>query len=234
MLDIIMKQAATNANRQFEALSSIATNIANINTTGYKNVRFEQYLTPDNRLDGLQRTDESQGSLMTTKRKMDVAVEGFGYIPVTQPDGTVAYTRDGAFTLNSQGYLVTQRGDMVGDGVQLPLNYTDMQIKPDGTISIQTSDNKEWKQIGKLSLSRFINPEGLKSIGYNKLIPTEASGTPTADTDSKLKQGMLEGANVQVHAQIDQILRLNASVISNMRIIKFADDLYRQSVNLKQ
>lgn len=234
MLDDIMQLAATNANRQFEVLDKIAVNVANINTTGYKNKRFEQYLTNDNRLDGVTRVDVSQGSIRVTKRQLDIAIDGFGYIPVTQPDGTTAYTRDGSLSLNSQGYIVTQRGDIVGSGIQVPTDYKDIQIKPDGSVSVKTLNKPEFTQIGKIETVRFNNPETLKNIGYNKLTVSKESGNAIADPDSKLKQGCLEQANVNVHTQVDQILRLNAGVISNMRIIKFVDDLYRQSVNLKQ
>lgn len=234
MLDNIMKLAATNANRQFEVLEKIAVNVANINTVGYKNRRFEQYLTNDDQLDGVTRTDLSQGSIRVTRRNLDVAIEGFGYIPVTQPDGTTAYTRDGSFSLNSQGYIVTQQGDLIGNGIQVPVDYTEVQITAEGQVRIKTKDNNEFREIDKISLVRFPNAEGLKNIGYNKFVESEASGKPSLDDSSKLKQGCLEQANVNVHTQIDQVLRLNAGLISNMRIIKFADDLYRQSVNLRQ
>lgn len=234
MLDVIMRLAATNASKQFQSLESVSNNVANINTTGYKARRFEQYLTSDDRLEGTGRVDASKGQIMITKREMDVAVDGFGYIPVTQPDGTTAYTRDGSFTLNSQGTIVTNHGDIVADGIKVPIDYQKIQIKLDGTVLAQSTGNPEFKAIGKISLSKFANPEGLKNIGYNKVLPTEASGEPIADADSQIKQGSLERSNVSVYGQIDQILRLNASLISNIRIIKFADDLYRQSVNLKQ
>jgi flagellar basal-body rod protein FlgG len=235
MIDHIMKLAATNANKQFEVLEQISINVANINTTGYKTKRFEQYLTTDGRLDGSVRVDTAQGNLMLTNNKFDFAVDGFGYIPVTQPDGTVAYTRDGSFTLNSQGYLVTQRGDIIGDGIKVPIDYKDIKIWPDGSIKVKTVNKPdEETPIGKLSLVRFPNPEGLKNIGYNKLVANDQSGEPIEDTDSKVKQGMLERANVFVPGQIDSILRLNAGVIANMRVVKFSDDLFRQAVNLKQ
>lgn len=234
MLDDIMKLAATNANRQFEVLEKIAVNVSNINTTGYKNKRFEQYLTNDNQLDGVTRTDVSQGSIRVTRRSFDIAISGFGYIPVTQPDGTTAYTRDGSLSLNSQGYLITQRGDIVGGGIQIPVDYSEVQIKENGNVSVKTKHKPEFEEVGKISMVRFPNSEGLKNIGYNKMVVSTESGQPQADKDSQLKQGCLEQANVNVHTQIDQVLRLNAGLISNMRIIKFADDLYRQSVNLRQ
>jgi flagellar basal-body rod protein FlgG len=234
MLDNIMKLAAANANKQFEVLEQVTKNIANINTTGYKNTRFEQYIMPDGRLEGVQRSDTSQGSSMVTKRDLDIAIDGFGYLPVTQPDGTTAYTRDGSLALNSEGYLVTQRGDLVGGGIKIPVNYDKIQIKPEGTVQVTLKAGEQPKELGKISLVRFADPESLKTIGYNKLVVTPESGDPVADPDSKIKQGILERANVNVHFQIDQILRLNAGLISNMRIIKFTDDIYRQSVNLKQ
>ena len=90
MIDQIMKLAATNANKQFEVLEQVSLNIANINTPGYKAKRFEQYLTPDGRLNGSVRVDTAQGNIMLTNNNFDFAIEGFGYVPVTQPDGTAA------------------------------------------------------------------------------------------------------------------------------------------------
>ena len=234
MLDVIMKLAAANASKQYESLEAVSNNVANLNTFGYKAKRFEQYLTSDDRLEGTARVDTSKGQPVITQRELDIAVDGFGYIPVTQPDGTIAYTRDGSFALNSKGQIVTNRGDLVGDGIQVPHRYHQIQIKPDGSIFANTTEDVAYKPIGKITLSRFANPEGLKNIGYNKVMPTPESGIPEEDPDSKIKQGSLEHSNVSIHTQIDQILRLNASLISNIRIIKFADDLYRQSVNLKQ
>lgn len=234
MLDVIMKLAASNASKQFQSLGSISNNIANYNTTGYKAQRFEQYLTSDDRLEGAVKVDASKGLAMITKRELDISVDGFGYIPVTQPDGTVVYTRDGSLTLNSKGYIVNHRGDIVADGIQVPIDYEKIQIREDGEVRVKTPKNQDYNVIGKITLAKFPNPAALKNLGYNKLAPTADSGEPIADINSKIKQGTLERSNVSVHMQIDQVLRLNASLISNLRIIKFADDLYRQSVNLRQ
>lgn len=234
MFDIIMRTAAANANRQTEALEDVSLNVANLNTTGYKSKRFEQYLTSDNRLDGATRVDTSRGDLMMTKRELDMGIDGFGYIPVTQPDGTTAYTREGAFMLNGQGMMVTPHGDLVGEGIKLPVDYQKVELRADGTVLIKTPKYADFQPIGKISLVRFASPENLKNVGYNKLAITETSGEPVVDTESKIRQGFLERSNVSVHGQIEHILRLNAALISNIRIIKFADDLYRQSVNLRQ
>jgi flagellar basal-body rod protein FlgG len=235
MFDSIMRLAAMNANTQMQALSDVSVNVSNMNTTGYKDKRFEQFLTMDNRLTGVERTDTAEGNRMLTNRPLDVAIEGGGYIPVTQPDGATAYTRDGSFELNSQGYLVTQRGDMVGDGIQLPADYKSMHIDEDGTVSVKTATkNEAYQPIGRIKLVRFRNAEGLKDVGYNKLLPTNESGEAVSDKESLLRQNSLERSNVEIHELVERVLRLNASVISNFRIIKFTDDLYRQSVNLRQ
>ena len=234
MFDYIMRVASANANKQFESLENISLNVANYNTSGYKAKRFEQYLTSAGTLSGTTRVDTGKGDAMVTQRPLDIAVDGFGYIPITLPDGTTAYTRDGSFTLNSKGMMVTNRGDMVGEGIQVPINYKQIQFKPDGTVLVQTPDAADFKPIGKLDLVRFTNPEKLASIGENKLKVTQESGEPMLDKDSRIKQGFLERSNVNVYSQIEQILRLNASLISNMRIIKFTDDLYTKAVNLKQ
>ena len=137
--------------------------------------------------------------------------------------------------LNSQGFMTTQHGDIIGDGIRVPVDYKEIKLWPDGSVKVKTVNKPdEYQDIGKISLVRFPNPEGLKNIGYNKLSATDAAGSPVEDTDSKLKQGCLERANVFVPGQIDSILRLNAGVIANMRVVKFSDDLFRQAVNLKQ
>lgn len=242
MLQHILHLAADSAMIQFEQLDRISHNVANVNTSGYKNRRFEQYLQVDGVVAGVERRDTSQGSVMLTKRPLDVAIDGPGYIPVTQPDGTVAYTRDGSFVKDADGYLKTVRGDLVGNGIQVPAYYHKIFMADDGAVNVQLNPGDELTNIGKLNLVHFANSEALESIGGNKLIPTADSGQPqSVDLSSngtqfggRLRQGYLERANVNMYAQVDQVLRLNASVISNLRVAKFTDDLFRQSVNLRQ
>jgi flagellar basal-body rod protein FlgG len=234
MLDYIMRIASINANKQFESLENISLNVANYNTTGYKAKRFEQYINSAGTLSGTVRVDTAKGDLMLTKNPLDIGVEGFGYIPVTQPDGTTAYTRDGSFTLSNKGMIITNRGDVVGEGITVPINYKQIHIKPDGTVQVQLNHESGFSTIGKIDLVRFANPEKLTAIGENKLLPSKESGEPQLDQDSLIKQGMLERGNVNIYTQVEQVLRLNAGLISNMRIIKFTDDLYTKAINLKQ
>lgn len=235
MLHHIMHLAADSANKQFEILDRISHNVANVNTTGYKAKRFEQYLRVDGAIDGVERRDIAQGALMITRRDLDMGIEGDGYFMVTQPDGTVAYTRDGSMMKTHDGYLVTARGDLLGNGIQVPTNYKKLAVMPDGVVKVKVHENEEFQIVGRIRLATFPNAEGLKAIGDNKLVPTHQSGQPQLMAhQSELRQGYLERSNVNLHHQIDQILRLNAGVLSNMRIAKFTDDIYRQAVNLRQ
>ncbi len=236
MLHHIMKFSADAANMQFDVLDRVTQNVANLNTNGYKIKRFDQYMRSDGVVSGVERFDYTQGSIMVTRRQLDVALKGEGFIPVTQPDGQIAFTRDGSFTRNSDGLIITNHGDIVGDGIQLPVNYKKIIITENGEVKVQLDNKLEPEQLGQIKLVNFANPEGLESIGQNKLVATEKSGeaVPMTDEMTQFKQGALERSNVNVFAQIDQVLRLNAGLLSNMKIVKFTDDVYRQATNLKQ
>jgi flagellar hook protein FlgE len=88
--------------------------------------------------------------------------------------------------------------------------------------------------VGKIQLLSFTNPEGLKSVGDNKFVPTEASGEAVFSKTTTLAQGKLESSNVDLYEQIENVMRLNAGVLSNYRVIKYSDELFRQAVNLRQ
>jgi flagellar basal-body rod protein FlgG len=234
MINGIMHLASENGTMQFRVLDQVTQNIANFNTTGYKAARFEQFLQPDGRVQGLDRRDMSEGQALITRRELDVAIDGHGYIPVTQEDGLVAYTRDGSMKVGPNGYLYTARGDLVGEGIKMPLEYQHVEIKKDGTVEVLIKHGSKPQVMGKLPLVTFINPEGLENIGGNKVVATKTSGAPNWFTEGRFDQGKLERSNVSVHGQIDQVLRLNAGLIANFKMIKFADDIYRQAVTLRQ
>ena len=125
----IISKGTNNALLQFERFGQIANNLANFQTTGYKNISFEQVLREDGYLTGSVRTDYSQGSIRITSNPYDVAIDGAGYIPVVSPSGEVQYTRDGAFVQGKNGYLTTRDGWIVGEGIQIPTNCFKFEIK---------------------------------------------------------------------------------------------------------
>jgi flagellar basal-body rod protein FlgG len=234
MIQNIMDQASDASLRQLKPLDAVTVNFANMQTNGYKAHRFEHYLQQDGVMDSVERVDFSQGDLLMTKRQLDMGIKGQGFIPVTQPDGTVAYTRDGSFRTNQDGFLVTNRGDMVGDGIQIPLEYESILVEPTGEVKIRKKGELDPQLLGKITLVNFSNPEGLKQAGDNKLLATAASGAPSITTNAIFRQGFLEKANFVAFDQIEQVLRLNGVFVANSRMIKFTDDLFRQATSLRQ
>jgi len=224
-----------NASTMFEAFGYISTNVANLNTTGYKAQRFETYLNVDGSLEGRVRTDYANGGLMKTGKDLDIGIDGPGFIPVTAKNGDMVYTREGSFALNSEGYLVSADGYLVADGIKVPANYYKLRIQTDGTMNVQDTAESSWRKIGKIPLVTFSNAEGLQKLEGNKVKESAESGKAMLlVNNSSIKQGTLEKANVDVFAYVNDSLKLNGSLISSTRLVKVIDDLYRESINLRQ
>jgi len=230
-----ISKLVANANTMFESFGYISTNVANLNTNGFKAQRFETYMNVDGSLEGRLRTDYSKGGLVRTARELDIGIDGAGFIPVTSKNGTVAYTRDGAFAVNSEGYMVTSDGWLVADGIKLPANYEKLKIKTDGTVTVLKKNDNTFETIGKIPLVSFNNLEGLKKLEGNKVAPTSESGKATLIADNtSIKQGTLEKANVDIFTYVNESLKLNGSLIASTRLVKVVDEIYRQSINLRQ
>ena len=232
----IVRHCINNTQTQFERLGYVATNFANYSTNGYKCVRFEQMLDESGYLTGVGRTNVVQGSVMLTGNPYDIALKDDGYIPVTSPDGEVQYTRDGSFKQGKDGYLVTNDGWLVGDGIKIPTNIYRFSIKDDGRVMVMDDklSDKE-REIGKISIVRFNNPEALEKGAPNKMKATEESGEATLVKDHHIiAQNALERANINIYDAVNEMLRLNASMIASMRMAKIADDLYNKSINLRE
>ena len=231
----LIRRGIINTNVQFERLGYISNNIGNLNTNAYKSVRFEQILDENGYLDGEVRYDYKQGSFMRTERPLDVCLTGPGFIPVTSPNGDVQYTRDGSFKLDKEGYIVTNDGYMVGDGIKVPVNHEGLRIKPDGTVMVIQKGHTEHQVLCKLPVVLFQNTECLKSAEYKKVIATEESGEPQLIKEHNyVAQGGLERSNVDYIGNINEVLRLNSSMIAGTRLIKVIDDMYQKSINLTQ
>lgn len=231
-----IRKSIVNVQSQFERLGYISSNIANMNTNGYKAVRFDQLLDEDGYLDGYVRRDYSaSGSTIRTEKILDVALTAPGFIPVTSPTGDVTYTRDGSFKLDKDGYLITVDGYLVGDGIQLPANYDSVRIKEDGRILVLSDDKSDPTEIGRIPLVQFANAEGLKPTDGNKLIATAESGEPILDKTSKpFVQGMVEISNVDAHNEVSDILRITASMKASFSMMRVIDDMYNKGINLRQ
>lgn len=231
----LIRRGIINTSVQFERLGHISNNIGNLNTNAYKSVRFEQLLDENGYLDGEVRYDYSQGAFMKTNRPLDVALTGPGFIPVTSPNGDVQYTRDGSFKLNKDGYLITNDGYLVGDGIKVPMNHEGLRIKQDGTVLVIQKGHTEQQILGKIPVVQFQNYEGLKPVENNRVVPTEQSGEPKLVKEHDyIAQCGLERSNANYIANVNEVLRLNSSMIAGTRLIKVIDDMYQRSINLTQ
>lgn len=232
----IIRRNVSNVTHQFEKLGFVGNNLANYNTKGYKTVNFEQMLTEDGYLTGAIRSDYAQGAVMITSNPYDVAVNGTGFIPVVSEDGEVAYTRDGAFKQGKNGYLVTEDDWIVGEGIKIPANCFKFEIRKNGEVfAYDTNESISGKKIGTIPLVRFASQENLKSIGMNKFTTTEDSGEAIlVKNHDCFAQNNLENSNTNIYTGVSDMLRLNASMIAGMRMMKVVDDMYNKSINIRE
>lgn len=231
----IIRKSTSNALNQWEKLGYVANNLSNMNTKGYKGVRFEQMLNADGYLTGEIRTDYQQGSLRVTSNPYDVAIDGPGYIPVFNAKGEVAYTRDGAFKQGKDGYLVTSDNWIVGNGIKIPSTAYRFEIKPNGEVYSYEKEDSKGKKLGIIPLVGFANPEGLDLCDNNKLRPTEESGeAKLIKNHDRLVQNQIENSNVSVFGSVTDMLRLNASMLASTKMMKVVDDMYNKSINIRE
>ncbi len=231
----IINRGIVNAELQFEKMGYISTNVANYNTNGYKNVRFEQILDENGYMTGVERTDFRPGAIQRTSREFDVAIDGMGFIPVTSPTGDVTYTREGSFKLDKDGYLITNDGYLVGDGIQIPINYDNLVINPNGDVEVISNDGKDREILGNIPLVNFRNPEGLKKSDNNKFFLTAESGEPVLLKEhSRFKQGNIEVTNIDMLNEVNSILRLNASMLASFKVMQTINDMYSKALQLNQ
>lgn len=231
----IVRKAINNATTQFDKLGYVGNDLANYNTYGYKSIRFEQMLREDGYIAGASRTDCKQGAIRITENPYDIAIEGCGYIPVTSDEGEVQYTRDGSFVQGKDGYLYTKDGWLVGGGIKIPPNQYKFTVSPNGDVYTYDEAGSLPKRIGTIPLVSFPNPERLEQGVNNKMVMTDDSGEPELIQNHKsFKQYSIETSNVDIYNSVNEMLRLNASMIASMRLLKVADDMYNKGINIRE
>ena len=235
-------------------MSVISNNLANVGTTGYKKGRasFEDLLYETVSQPGGSTSENTelpsglmlgtgvrtvstekiftQGSLSRTDSSLDVAIQGRGFLQILLPDGATAYTRDGSFSINSQGQMVTSSGYELDPSVTIPSETLSVTIGADGTVSAVTAGSSASSQIGTLQLADFINPQGLQPIGQNMFKETVASGSPQTSTPGlnglgTLIQGSLEGSNVNVVEELVNMIETQRSYEMNSKAIQTVDEM---------
>jgi flagellar basal-body rod protein FlgG len=253
-VDAALWAAKTGLDAQQTEMSVISNNLANVNTTGYKEDRavFEDLLYQNQTQVGADtsQTTESpsglsigtgvevvstekeygQGSLTQTGNPLDVAIQGQGFFQVQMPDGTLAYTRDGTFQTNAQGQLVTSSGYVVQPGITIPQGAQSVTIGTDGTVTVLLPNQSTPTQVGQLQLANFINPPGLQPIGQNLLVQSASSGSPQTGTPGvnglgTVTQGDLESSNVDVVEELVNMIQTQRAYEMNSKAISTVDQM---------
>ncbi|HOC37906.1 MAG TPA: flagellar basal-body rod protein FlgG [Thermodesulfobacteriota bacterium] len=255
--------AASGMEAQALNIDVISNNIANVNTTGFKKSRpdFQDLLYQTIRQAGSPSTAGTeiptgiqvgqgtrpaavqkvftQGDYQNTQNELDMAIEGDGFFQITQPSGEVAYTRAGAFKLDSEGRVVTTDGFFLEPEITVPTDTVSVTIGTDGTVSVMQAGETEATEIGTIELARFVNPAGLHSIGRNLYLPTLASGdavTGTAGEDGfgTIAQKFLEMSNVSVVDEMVNMIVAQRAYEINSKAIITADEMLQMANNLKR
>jgi len=227
----------------YRSMDVIANNLANVSTPGFKreSAKFEEYVThvaPSEGQTGQQSVsfvkdagvarDISQGSIETTGAPLDLAINGKGFFTVQTPNG-MRYTRDGHFTLDANGQIVTSEGyALQGDSGAITITPDDqnIQIGRDGTIS--SIVNGIGNQIGKLQVSAFADDSALTKQGDNLYSTMQ---TPTVAADSTIKQGALESSNVQPVLEISHMIEVMRAYQATASLSQSQEDLTRQAID---
>ncbi len=255
--------SATGMQAQALNLDVISNNLANVNTSGFKKSRaeFQDLLYETIRPAGTPSSQDtevpagiqlghgtrpstvlkifSQGNMENPQNELDLAIEGDGFFQITLPNGETAYTRDGAFKLDSDGRIVNSDGFTMEPEIAIPSDAMSISVGLDGTVSVLQAGESTPSEIGTIELARFINPAGLISMGKNLFIPSEASGnemTGTAGEDGigTLAQGFLEMSNVSVVDEMVNMITAQRAYESNSKAIQAADDMLQLANNVKR
>lgn len=231
----IVRKASQNMTVEFDRLAYATQNIANMNTNGYKAVRFEDVIDADGSVYGVERVDTRTGEYLITNNPLDVALTGAGYIPVTTPNGEIRYTRDGAFMTNKDGFLITKTGDLVGAGIKIDATAEKTEIRANGDVYTYKRIIDEPEYVGTIPVVQFKNPEALKDVGANEYIATADAGKMELVEDHQLiKQYGIERTNLDAINEIYMVSRINASIIATSSLMKAVDNMYNQAINITE
>ncbi|AZG09543.1 MAG: flagellar basal-body rod protein FlgG [Bordetella sp. SCN 67-23] len=249
--------AKTGLDAQQTQLDVISNNLANVSTNGYKRSRavFEDLLYQTMRPAGTQTTQQNQvpagltlgtgsrpvatvrnyaqGALQQTSSSFDLSVNGAGFFQVQLPDGTLAYTRDGSFQIDSQGQLVTNNGLVIDPGIVVPEGVKEVAIGQDGVVTATVAGQTQPVQLGQLQLATFINPPGLQPLGQNLFGETAASGVPVVNVPGLngaglINQGYVEASNVNVVEELVGMIQTQRAYEINSRAITTADQMLQR------
>ncbi len=246
--------AATGMTAQQMTVNTIANNLANMNTVGFKRsmIDFQDlvYLSlaePGRETaagveaptgfelgSGVRPASTlkvfTQGEMENTGRALDLAVQGDGFFCIRLPSGEEQYTRDGSFRVNAQGELVNANGYVVEPGITIPQDTRSISVGHDGTVTVFQGSDQTGSQLGTIKLVRFRNPSGLSAKGGNLLSATPASGNPVEGTAGEdgfgsIQAGFLERSNVQMVTELVSLITAQRAYEINSRAIRAGDEM---------
>lgn len=257
-----LRIAATGMQAQELNVEVISNNIANMRTTGFKQVRaeFQDLLYQDIRRVGASSSANgnliptgvqvgygvktgatarvmTQGNLQQTGKELDLAIRGEGFFSVELPSGQTAYTRDGSFELDAEGNLVTLDGFRVQPNITIPNNARSITINREGTVQVLTGADTTPQDLGQIQLSRFVNKAGLQSIGDNLYLETPASGNAidgVADEEGfgSISQQFLENSNVNAVSELSDLIAAQRAYEMNAKVISASDEMMSTTSNI--
>ena len=246
--------AKTGLDAQQTRMDVISNNLANANTTAFKSSRaaFQDLMYQNKGQPGSQTTEQTlnpsglmlgtgvkvvgneklftEGNITQTGGSLDVAIQGRGFLQVSMPDGTVAYTRDGSLHTDPNGQLVTADGYPLEPAITVPPGWQNISIGSDGTVSATTTSSATPQTLGTLQLADFINPAGLQPTGQNLYVETASSGAPQTGQPAlngmgSLLQGSLESSNVNVVAEMVNMIETQRTYEMNSKAIRSTDQI---------
>jgi flagellar basal-body rod protein FlgG len=253
-MNLALWAAKTGLDAQTTQMSVIANNLANTNTTGFKSDRaaFQDLMYQNVQQVGAQSTQNTQystgltvgsgvriaateknymqGSVLQTGGNLDMSITGLGFFQVTMPDGTLSYTRDGSFSQDAQGNVVTASGYPLSPAITIPANAQSVSVGTDGIVSVTTAGSTKPTTLGQIQLASFINVQGLQPIGNNLLAESAASGAPQVGTPGTsglgtLTSGSLETSNVNTVTELVNMIQCQRAYEMNSKAITTTDQM---------
>jgi flagellar basal-body rod protein FlgG len=253
-MNLALWAAKTGLDAQNTQMSVIANNLANANTTGFKADRatFQDLMYQNIQQVGAQSTQNTQystglslgtgvriaateknylqGSVLQSGGSLDMSITGKGFFQITMPDGTLSYTRDGSFSMDSQGNVVNSSGYPLSPAITIPISAQSVTVGADGTVSVTTAGSPKPTTVGQIQLANFINVEGLQPTGNNLLVESAASGAPQVGSPNtnglgSLQQGSLETSNVNTVTELVNMIECQRAYEMNSKAISTTDQM---------
>lgn len=259
----ILQIAASGMSAQQMRVEVISNNLSNMSTTGYDarraefaDLHYQQVVRPGSiaATDGTQvptgvqlglgvrpaavSTMPQQGTLAATGGDLDLAIEGTGFLEITLPDGSAAYTRDGGLKRNGEGLIVNSDGHPVVPNITIPRDAISVSINPAGEVYAYFNGRVEPEILGQFTMASFINTRGLEALGSNLFAETPASGPPSVSAPGQdglgtVRQGYLEDSSVDPVKEITDLIAAQRGYEMNSKVVTAADQMLSATVQIR-